>query len=151
MIRKFGDQWLIQNQILQTNITRIVWQTVKRITISIKNCGNYKSNLTRCSKTWLIIASQIQKCEFRASSTLGYWPDHDLKIVTMAILLACKRLALSSLQLTINLKKSMNEQKPIEIIFNSKYKRITNMSWVGVGLWVPAQPPLPSNSQLITS
>ena len=37
----------------------------------------------------------------------------------------------------------MNEQKPIEIIFNSKYKRITNMSWVGVGLWVPAQPPPP--------
>ena len=50
----------------------------------------------------------------------------------MAILLACKRLALSSLQLTINKKKSMNEQKPIEIIFNLKYTFITKMSWVRV-------------------
>ena len=115
-----------------------------------KNCGNYKSTLTQCSKSWLIIASQIQKCEFRASSTLGYWPDHDLKIVTMAILLACKRLALSSLQLTINKKKSMNEQKPIEIIFNLKYTCITNMSWVGVTEYLHPPPP-PSNSQLITS
>ena len=28
---KIGDNKLIQNQILQTNITRTVWQTVKRI------------------------------------------------------------------------------------------------------------------------
>ena len=142
MIRKFGDQWLIQNQILQTNITRIVWQTVKRITISIKNCGNYKSNLTQCSKTWLIIASQIQKCEFRASSTLGYWPDHDLKIVTMAILLACKRLALSSLQLTINKKKKHEWTKTNWNNFQLKiymyYKHV-----LGRSHWVPAHTPPP--------
>lgn len=28
----FGDYWLIQNQILLTNIKRIVWQTVRIIT-----------------------------------------------------------------------------------------------------------------------
>ena len=30
-----GDYWLIQDQILQSNITRIVWQTIRRITIEI--------------------------------------------------------------------------------------------------------------------
>ena len=30
-----GDYWLIQFQILQTNITKIVWQTVRRITNEI--------------------------------------------------------------------------------------------------------------------
>ena len=28
-----GDYWLIQDQILQSNITRIVWQTIRRVTI----------------------------------------------------------------------------------------------------------------------
>ena len=115
-----------------------------------KNCGNYKSTLTRCSKSWLIITSQIQKCEFRASSTLGYWPDHDLKIVTMAILLACKRLALSSLQLTINKKKKHEWTKTNWNNFQLKiymyYKHV-----LGRSHWVPAHPPPPSNSQLITS
>ena len=30
-----GDYWLIQYQILQTNITRTIWQTVRRITNEI--------------------------------------------------------------------------------------------------------------------
>ena len=30
-----GDCWLIQHQILQTNIIRIVWKTVRRITDEI--------------------------------------------------------------------------------------------------------------------
>ena len=30
-----GDYYSIQNQIPQTNITRIVWQTIRRITIEI--------------------------------------------------------------------------------------------------------------------
>ena len=32
---QLGNYWLIQFHILQTNITRIVWQTVKRITNKI--------------------------------------------------------------------------------------------------------------------
>ena len=32
---QLGDYKLIQNQILQTNITRTVWQTVRRITNEI--------------------------------------------------------------------------------------------------------------------
>ena len=33
--KKLGDYKLIQYQILQTNITRIIWQTVRRITNEI--------------------------------------------------------------------------------------------------------------------
>ena len=32
---QLGDYWLIQYKILQTNITRTVWQTVRRITNEI--------------------------------------------------------------------------------------------------------------------
>ncbi|RMX50549.1 hypothetical protein pdam_00008766, partial [Pocillopora damicornis] len=32
---QFGEYWLIQFQILQTNITEIVWQTIRRITNEI--------------------------------------------------------------------------------------------------------------------
>ena len=34
-INNLEDCWLIQNQILQTQIIRIVWQTVRRITNEI--------------------------------------------------------------------------------------------------------------------
>ena len=52
----YGDQWLIQYQIGRTNIKRIVWQTVRRITNEIlrvkglidndANAWKYLSNAT---------------------------------------------------------------------------------------------------------
>ena len=41
-INNLEDCWLIQNQILQTQIIRIVWQTVRRITneiLGVKGLG----------------------------------------------------------------------------------------------------------------
>ena len=40
-----GDYWLIQYQILQTNITRTIWQTVRRITNEILGVKGLKENI----------------------------------------------------------------------------------------------------------
>ena len=40
-----GDYWLIQYQILQTNITRTIWQTVRRITNEILGVKVLKENI----------------------------------------------------------------------------------------------------------
>ena len=40
-----GDYWLMQYQILQTNITRTIWQTVRRITNEILGVKGLKENI----------------------------------------------------------------------------------------------------------
>ena len=40
-----GDYWLIQYQILQTNVTRTIWQTVRRITNEILGVKGLKENI----------------------------------------------------------------------------------------------------------
>ena len=42
-----GDYWLIQYQILQTNITRTIWQTVRRITNEILGVKGLRSSERR--------------------------------------------------------------------------------------------------------
>ena len=43
-INNLEDCWLIQNQILQTQIIRIVWQTVRRITNEILGVQEVKKS-----------------------------------------------------------------------------------------------------------
>ena len=43
-INNLEDCWLIQNQILQTQIIRIVWQTVRRITNEILGVQGVKKS-----------------------------------------------------------------------------------------------------------
>ena len=47
-VYKLGNYWLIQYQILQTNITRIVRQTVRRITNEILGVKGFTLSLDLC-------------------------------------------------------------------------------------------------------
>ena len=53
-IKKFGDYKLTQYQFLQTNITRTVWQTVRRITNEILGVKGLISVWTFLQKKFLI-------------------------------------------------------------------------------------------------
>ena len=44
---QLGDSWLIQSQILQPNITLIVWQTVRRITDEILTVKGLRNHMYR--------------------------------------------------------------------------------------------------------
>ena len=62
-----GDYWLIQYQILQTNITRTIWQTVRRITNEILGVKGLKENI---GSSW---------CEFTVKSSK--LPQDQLQLV----------------------------------------------------------------------
>ena len=62
-----GDYWLIQYQILQTNITRTIWQTVRRITNEILGVKGLKENIR---SSW---------CEFTVKSSK--LPQDQLQLV----------------------------------------------------------------------
>ena len=50
---QLGDYWLNQYQILQTNITRTVWLTVKRITNEISRVKGLKQQYARQVKRFV--------------------------------------------------------------------------------------------------
>ena len=52
-INNLEDCWLIQNQILQTQIIRIVWQTVRRITNEILGVQGVKKSSVILNSIWI--------------------------------------------------------------------------------------------------
>ena len=52
-INNLEDCWLIQNQILKTQIIRIVWQTVRRITNEILGVQGVKKSSVILNSIWI--------------------------------------------------------------------------------------------------
>ena len=52
-INNLEDRWLIQNQILKTQIIRIVWQTVRRITNEILGVQGVKKSSVILNSIWI--------------------------------------------------------------------------------------------------
>ena len=77
---QLGDYWLIQYQILQTNITRTIWQTVRRIADEILGVKGLR--LSYMSHTF----EQMHKTNFKTCTKSGWiltawglsssWMDH---------------------------------------------------------------------------